>query len=245
MKPSRLLPLFAMLLSMEAQASSRMDLYDLNSGKLLYLGAIREQVTGGEYVRTTRICRPDGQLIIESETRLDAPTRSSGSFRQVDLRHGHENLLSLKENLVELSHRKDPSGELDTTTQKRPGSCIAPDDLSHFVSRHWKRIEEGKTVEPRLAVADEQTIVAFRLSKERIEKTPRGDVLVLRMEPSSWLYRRFVDPVFLQYEVAEPHRLVEFSGPSNYLDEEGEMQPLRIVFTPAPDGKLPCGAGKK
>lgn len=232
------LALFIIASSMDAQATSRMDMYDIGSGRLVFTGAMREKVTAKEYVRTTHVCQPDGKLIIESETRLVAPSLTSGHSRQSDHRRGTEALLELDEKEVGLSYREQKAAESKTSRESRPGECIAPDALSLFVRDNWARLAKGDVLYPRLAVADAGRVVMFRIQKERLEES----VLVLRMEPSSWVYRRFVDPSFLQFETAAPHRLAEVSGPTNYTDESGKRLSLRIVFTTLPDGtKPPCG----
>lgn len=245
MKPRILLPGLVVLWSLSAEATSRMEMYDLASGKLVYLGAIREEVKGAQYLRRTHVCRADGELVFEGELQLDSPGRKHGTSRQRDVRHGIENSLVLKDDLVELSYRDSQDKPLETKTEKRPALCIAPDDLTHFVQKHWALVEKGETIYPSLAVPDAGRIVKFRLLTERRETTDRGEMLVLRFEPSSWLFRRFVDPVFLHFEVSAPYRLAEFRGPSAYLDDHRKAMPLRIVFTPQEDAALPCGPDSK
>lgn len=245
MKLRILLPGLAVLWSVSADATSRMEMYDLESGKLVYLGAIRERVEDAQYVRRLHICRADGRLVVEGELRLDSPGRKKGTSRQIDVRHGVEKNLVLGADAVELSYREGLDRPLETTREKRPQLCVAPDDLGHFVRTHWALVEKGEWVYPSLAVPEAGRIVKFRLRKERQETTETGDVLVLRFEPSQWLFRRLVDPVFLRFEVAAPHRLVESSGPTSYLDDAGEAMPLRIVFIPQEEAALPCGPGSE
>lgn len=222
-----------------AQAASRMDMYEPTSGRLLYLGTMNEQLKGDAYLRRTKVCRPDGELIIESETRLDARTQS-GRSSQTDLRHGSEALVELGEKEIELSYRAGKTDAEKTSKEARPSSCIAPDALNLFVARDWARLEAGDVLYPRLAVADAGRIVMFKLEKQG----EKDDVLVVRMEPASWLHRRFVDPVTLHFSKTPPHRIVEFMGPTNYRNEKGERQPLRILYTEVPDTQLPCGGVK-
>lgn len=238
MKRIAVLALFITASSVEALAASRMDMYDIGSGRLVFMGAVREKVTAKEYVRTTHVCRPDGKLIIESETRLAAPSLTSGHSRLSDHRRGAEALLELEENEIGLSYRENGTTESKTSRESRPRQCIAPDALSLFVRSNWARLVKGDLLYPRLAVADAGRVVMFRLKKEKLD----DDIMVLRMEPSSWVYRRFVDPSFLHFEIAEPHRLAEVTGPTNYTDDEGKRLSLRIVYTALPDGtKAPCG----
>lgn len=230
--------LFIFASSVDVLATSRMDMYDIGSGRLVFLGAVREKVTAKEYLRTTHVCRPDGKLIIESETRLVAPDLTSGHSRQSDHRRGAVALLELDENEIGLSYREKEAAESKTSRESRPGQCIAPDALSLYVRDNWARLAKGDVLYPRLAVADAGRVVMFRLHKEKLDE----NVLVLRLEPSSWVYRRFVDPSFLHFELVDPHRLAEVTGPTNYTDESGKRLSLRIVYTVLPEGAPPpCG----
>ena len=230
----------AMVLCADAGAASRMELFERESGRLVLLGAVREQDKGERYTRTTRVCLPDGTPVVEERVVFVGPEQLSGRVHQVDLRHGTEEILELDEKELRLAIRKSRKGELEKKRTARPSGCIAPEALPQFVRAGWTRLLAGETLEPILAVAEEGRLVKFRLAPVRREPTADGGVLVLKMEPDSWLYRRFVSPVFVRFALAPPHRLVRTEGLTNYRDEDGERLDLRIVYSVVPEAELPC-----
>ncbi|MEE8396007.1 MAG: hypothetical protein V3S29_08135 [bacterium] len=213
------------------ETKTRLELYPLEGGSLLYIGdrvTVEEQgrVTqttvfrkaggGGPILREVWIYdRKDLRLVSQ---KLENPV--SGQREELTRVADTVKMLA-RENGKEEIERKD----LPWEPQMAYSAIVVPTMVDE-----WSKLAGGGTVAFDLLVASRLGTVGFRLKKDSVARISGEPVMVVRMEPSSWLIRRLVDPLYFFLAQKAPHRLVEFKGRSSIRTDDGDTQDLRTVF---------------
>lgn len=229
----------ALLTPAWAQADARLELFDA-SGRLLYLGRFQERVHGQKLERTIRYCRADGRPVLETTATLQASTRRLLTTRTIDRRTGREKSVEVTAEGVVLALRPEAKAELSTDVIAVPDALLVPESLGDLVRAHWDTLAKGGVVEVDLALPEIGDTMRFRVLRDHDDE----QAMVVRFEPASWVIRRLADTVLLRFELAAPHRLIGSEGPSAVRDDDGELQNLKVVCTPAETRALPCGNAK-
>jgi hypothetical protein len=105
-----------------------------------------------------------------------------------------------------------PNGKLEKAGERLQSETLASDMVGPFLSDHWADLMNGREVKCRYLVIPRKETVGFTFAKHA-ETTWRGKpVVVIRMEPSSWLISRLVDPLFFTIEKNGQHRVLQYTG---------------------------------
>jgi hypothetical protein len=211
-----------------------LTLYPLSGADVLYRGVRSEREEAGRRVVLTEYTRPDGTPVQRSEAIYDPATLAPLSYQQRDARSGEEERLERDGGKVTLTHRAagadaPKSATVDWTPERHMSATVGP-----LIRREWARLMAGETVPFRLLVPSRRDVYQFRLYRDNASPLAAGGRIVVRMEPGTWLVRQLVDPLFLVYEAAPPHRLAEFHGRSSIKTDAGADQDLRTVYSDTP-----------
>ncbi|HEY0551022.1 MAG TPA: hypothetical protein VGF13_15565 [Verrucomicrobiae bacterium] len=110
---------------------------------------------------------------------------------------------------------------LKTDSEAFQSETLVGDMIPYFIATHWNELARGEQLSFRFIVSDRLETVGFKLTKES-DVTWRGNAaLRLRMEPSSVVIRRLVDPLFFIVEKATAHRIFEYVGRVTPMMREG------------------------
>ena len=205
--------------------------HDMKTGKLLYEG-IRKQVTENEKVSVVSTYTDmDGKLLDRSQVAYERPSLRVLSYKSEDIRFGALEELTLTGNTLRISFREDKTASMATEDIKWGPETVHSSTVTEVINRDWAQLSAGENVEFDLVVPSRLETLRFRLKKDKTTQVGGKSVLVVRMEPDSWLIRKLVDPMyfFLSYDM--PHRLLEYHGRSGIKTSEGKDQDLRLVFT--------------
>lgn len=96
--------------------------------------------------------------------------------------------------------------------------------LHYFVVANFSKLLKGKKIKFALGVPDRQATYDFRVSK--LKNVPKGKVR-LRIEIDSWVKRRLVDPIDVDYSL--DGKLTRYKGISNLVNESGK-RPTVIIY---------------
>jgi hypothetical protein len=104
------------------------------------------------------------------------------------------------------------SARKKTDSEKVQPNTLVGDMLSYFIAARWDELARGTPVNFRFIAQSRLETVGFKLVKEA-DVTWRGTpALRLRMEPSSFLIAKIVDPLFFIVEKGGEHRILEYVG---------------------------------
>jgi hypothetical protein len=99
-----------------------------------------------------------------------------------------------------------------TDEEKLRPDTLVSDMLPGFMVAHWTNLIAGTHVKFRFVALARMETVGFELLKDG-ETTLRDQPVVrLRMEPSSVVIARFVEPLYFLVEPGGAHRILEYTG---------------------------------
>jgi hypothetical protein len=115
---------------------------------------------------------------------------------------------------IEFEYAKDVSSgaKPKTSTEALRNDTLIADMVGPFLASHWAELASGQRVKCRYLVVPRRETVGFTFIKES-ETTYQGHkAVILRMEATSPIIARLVDPLHFTIEQAGPHRVFQFFG---------------------------------
>ena len=99
-----------------------------------------------------------------------------------------------------------------TDSEKFQEDTLIGDMIAPWIAAHWTALTNGAAVKFRYAVVERKETVGFKFVKES-EGTWRGiPVITVKMEPTSWVIARLVDPLLFTVEKEGRHRILQYIG---------------------------------
>ena len=229
-----LLPLQTALLPGEARAAEkfRITLHDLKTKEQLYEGERTEQVEGSVVTEVTVYKRMDGTPVQTVKVVFDRETLLLHSYRLEDHRSGQIEEMRLADGVVTLANRETGKEELEKETVKWGQQTAFGNSIVPLIRRNWEAVRGGQTLFMDLLVPSRLETVGFRLVKTSETTRENTPVMVVRMEPSTWLIRLLVDPLHFYLAAEAPHRLVLYEGRSSVKTDDGDTQDLLFLYPP-------------
>jgi hypothetical protein len=103
---------------------------------------------------------------------------------------------------------------VSTRTEVLQPDTLINDTVGMFLASHWDSLVRGEKVGCRYIVLGRRETVGFTFRKESETQWRGRDVIVLKMEPTSFLIAALVDPLHFLVEKAPPHRVLQYTGPT-------------------------------
>ena len=99
-----------------------------------------------------------------------------------------------------------------TSTEALRNDTLTGDMVAPFLVSHWAELLNGEKLKCRYVVVPRRETVGFTFAKES-ETTLQGQaVVIIKMEPTSLIIARLVDPVFFTVEKDGQHRVLQYVG---------------------------------
>jgi hypothetical protein len=115
-----------------------------------------------------------------------------------------------------------PGAKKKTDSEALQPDTLVGDMIPYFIVEHWNELTRGQAVPFRFIAQDRLETVGFKLVKEG-DVTWRGkSALRLRMEASSFIIAKLVDPLFFIVEKDGTHRVLEYDGRTTPKKRDGE-----------------------
>ena len=128
---------------------------------------------------------------------------------------------------------KNNDTALRVNSLNRSESLVVDAGFDSFVRQHWDTLIEGDTVRAQFLVpARLDTVnIGIRATQQTHCRTQSDQALCLIVRPAGLLRLLgwFVDPLYLAYE-RDSKRLLQYSGISNLLDDNGAPQDVIIRY---------------
>lgn len=118
--------------------------------------------------------------------------------------------------------KKAPGGKAKVKTEALQNNTLVADMLGPFLARNWASLSRGEKLKCRYIVVPRQETVGFTFTRQS-ESTLQGrPVLVVKMEPTSFVISALVDLLYLTLEKAPPHRVLQYVGRTTPKARVGE-----------------------
>jgi hypothetical protein len=120
-----------------------------------------------------------------------------------------------------------------TSTEALRNDTLTGDMVAPFLVSHWGELSNGDKVKCRYVVVPRRETVGFTFVKAS-ETTSQGRRLVIiKMEPTSLVIARLVDPVFFTLEKDGQHRVLRYTGrvtPKTKVGNKWDDLDATVVF---------------
>jgi hypothetical protein len=99
-----------------------------------------------------------------------------------------------------------------TSTEALRSETLTSDMVATFLLSHWAELSNGQKVKCRYVVVPRRETVGFTFVKESEAISQGRAVVMIRMEPTSPIIARLVDPLFFTLERDGQHRVLQYVG---------------------------------
>jgi len=186
-----------------------------NSDKIYFTGDEAIELDEGTVTKTTRYFTPEKELTQTERSVYRRDDLAPISFEFDNLATGEQAKIDLKKNTAHLSHRATASAAEQTAKIIWTKSHLFGKAFHHKVVRGWDALVAGESLRFDLLVLSRLTTYEFRSQRQRVVSGNPKTSHVLRLEPNSWLIRRFVEPLdFYYYESPQGPLLGKYIGPT-------------------------------
>jgi hypothetical protein len=161
--------------------------------------------------------RPDGTIVARERVQYE-----SGQLASYDLEepltgaHGRAVIQpdpkNSRERIVLFEYAAGPNNSVRTAREPLRTDTLMNDMVGPFIETHWDTLLAGEAVRFRFLALARRETVGFKLVKQS-ESTWHGrPVVILKMEPSSWVIGQLIDPLLFTVEKDPPHRVLQYLG---------------------------------
>jgi hypothetical protein len=91
-------------------------------------------------------------------------------------------------------------------------STLINDMIGPFLAAHWDDLMHGSAVKFRYAAVTRAETVGFKFKKQSETTWRCRPAVVIRMEPTSWIIARLVEPLVFTAEKEGSHRILQYVG---------------------------------
>ena len=172
------------------------------------------QATNGAAAARERVTYEQGRLVSFEWESLQTGARGKATL-QSEPQH------SLKQK-ISFQYGRGPGSKTESKAEGPRKDVLINDMLPSFLVNHWEDLMKGESVKFRFIVLPRLETVGFKLVKDS-ESTWRGrPVVLIRMEPTSVIIARLVEPVHFTVEKGGSRRILQYVGRTTPMIRRGE-----------------------
>jgi hypothetical protein len=117
-----------------------------------------------------------------------------------------------RERMVAFEYSAGENSSARTARETLRNDTLMNDMIGPYIETHWETLMEGRPVRFRFLALARRETVGFKLVKQS-ENTWRGKpVVILKMEPSSFIIGQLIDPLLFTVDKEPPHRVLQYLG---------------------------------
>ena len=136
----------------------------------------------------------------------------------------------IDENKVKVFTRKNSQSILEEEVLTVEEPYVIDGGLTYYFIKHWDALMKGETKEFNFITPSKLDYFRFRVYKDSITAIGDRKGLQLKLEPSSFILRAFVDPIIIVYAL-DNKDILYYKGISNVNDDNGKSYSVEINYT--------------
>lgn len=199
------------------------------SGKKLY-DFTRKTSKEGDIEKVVRtFSYPDGKAAVIEEAfyKNGKCYKMTQDHRQLNTKGSYE----IKDGKIFFSFTED--GKTSKSEEKIDGVVVPQDQIVPFLKANMAKLLAKETLSIRLPVFDRMETIGFKFKKYSSEK--KGQVVKIRMSPSSFFISMLVSPIYFSLEKKKPHQELTIVGrTSPKIKKGGKWVNLDAIFKVQP-----------
>ena len=167
----------------------------------------------GALAARERAVYENGRLVSFEVEQLQTGAKGSATLREDRLRDNRQS--------ISFDYLAKPGARIEKKSEGPRKAVLISDMIPSFLLDHWNELTNGAAVKFRFIVLERAETVGFKLAKES-ESTWRGQpVIIVKMDPTSPIIARLVDPVRFTIETQGRHRILAYSGRTTPMIKHG------------------------
>ena len=193
------------------------SIYDKEGGRLLFTFR-RTATRTGDAIRVAREFRnPDGSLVAQERVLYERGRLVRFELGELQIgANGRAVVEPLpdKQRRIDFQYTKGsgqvakPKRKVETVREE----ALTSDSLPVFLADHWEELKGGAVVKFRYLVVPRLETIGFKFSRESTTEFHGKKVVRIKMEPTSWVIAKIVDPLMFTVESEPPHRVLQYWG---------------------------------
>jgi hypothetical protein len=188
-----------------------------------------------------RSTRRSGSTVLV-ERRFDRPDGSTGAVENIVYKSGQLVSYEMKEfqaglwgtiqihpdpknpdrQKIFINHGHVNDSKAKGTGDDLPQNTVIDDTLYPLILAHWDELLRGAIVKFHFVSLEWEKAFAFKLTKAADSILDGKWVVRIKMEPSSPIVARFMNPIYFSIEKDGPHRMLEYVGRTTPRSKKGK-----------------------
>jgi hypothetical protein len=169
----------------------------------------------GEVAVRSRTVFREGQLVSLEEEQLQLGEKGSVVIAP-DSKHP-----GIRKLIFSYTAGHGSAAHTATASETLQNDTLANGMIGPFIAFHFDLLQQGRSVKFRLLVLSRKETIGFKLIKEAESSHNGVPIVRLRMEPTSIIIARLVDPLFFEVEKEPPHRVLQYKGRTSLFLRSG------------------------
>ena len=204
------------------------SVFPIGGGQLLFRSERRAFETNGAVVATSDFIYPNGEPAVRG--RILYRAGQLVSFEEEQLQIGEKGSVVIAPDPKHPGARKlffsyttgnGPAARTTSASEALQNDTLSNDMIGPFIAAHWEILDQGRPVRFRLLVLSRKETVGFKFIKEAESSRNGVPVVRLRMEPTSIIIARLVDPLLFEVEKEPPHHVLQYKGRTSLFQRSG------------------------
>lgn len=173
---------------------------------------------------------PDGKLAAREEVVYE--NGQLKSFRLEELQTGAVGTANVQSDAdgAKMVFNYTEGSTKKTGSEKFRNEILVSDMVGPYIAAHWDALEKGTTVKCRLVSISRAETVGFKFFKETDATWHGKAVMMVTLQPSSFIIARLVAPLHFVIEKGGRHRVLQYTGRTTpSIQKDGKWQDLDAV----------------
>lgn len=203
--------------------------YDLDTKEFLYSEEHSEFNINKSKIWQTNYKNSDGEIITSRTIKLGSDSLRP-DYQLEDFRSGYiEGAEKLSGGRLHIYTRESFGNEIERDTIKINDQYIIDAGLTFFFRENWVKLLNNEMLYFYFVAPAKLDYFSFRVYLNKTHKINGTDAVELILEPSSFIIRQFVSPIFISYHM-ETKKILQYKGISNINDSNGSSYNVLINY---------------
>lgn len=216
--------------SASAEPARTIRYYEIGKtdGPVLFVHQVNYKKLENDLLETSsKITRPQGEVVYLETivSRGSEPQKQTCDVFQtkrhleLELKDGQ---MFLRTRALNAENPEKPEEEKDSI----PKNLITGPLAETYIREHLDELKEGKTVKAKMAILEIRDTVTFAFEKKEIYKKGEDEIMVVKMNPSSFFISFLVDTIYLHMNL-RTKKMVHYVGRTTLWKEvNGKLKAL-------------------
>jgi hypothetical protein len=196
-----------------------------DDGNLFYVEKHKEEYESNSILKSsTNYDHPAGKTLAQLTTE-HRPLLTVPKHHFVDKRSGYEHGLVITKNIFQCFKREESGKERESFNCQPNGNSFSSKGLHFYLQQNLTNFNDDLDETIDFILPGKMDRFKFKLY---VKKRTKDDI-TFELKIKSWILRAFAPKMTLKYSL-KTKKLLEYKGPSNILNKDGDVKQVRIIY---------------